>query len=198
MYIIIYQIEASNTSCTFYFVNKLTINTRDTFYTIYQGSMRDDTPCILLTSWQSVCNWQLSHVYFYTTCSQLQTPCKCILADSKCQMDPRRQCTPSIYIHNVQYSVHELTMNMVYIFWQRIRDLYAWLFVDSPYTIFTMRTLWLAFNCKIKFIFLFHILYTLRILVNINKISEGSIKQRYHNITFVSPCINTVACINWV
>lgn len=118
MYIIIYQTEASNTSCTFYFVNKLAINTRDTFYTIYQGSMRDDTPCILyiilLTSWQSVCNWQLSHVYFYTTCSQLQTPCTCILADSKCQMDPRRQCTPSI--HNVQYSVHELTMNMIYIF----------------------------------------------------------------------------------
>lgn len=91
------------------------------------------------------------------------------------------------------YSVHELTLNIFPNTW------YAWLFVDNPYTVFTKRTLCLALNCKMKFIF-FHILWTLRILININKISdnEESIKQWYHNITFVSPCINTVKYVQYI
>lgn len=122
-----------------------------------------------------------SYQMYILTLSWLKTPKYIVfLYKSSWQQATITHCSPSI--HNV------------FCTWADFEHL-----VDSPYTVFTKRTLCLALNCKMKFIF-FHILWTLRILININKISdnEESIKQWYHNITFVSPCINTVKYVQYI
>lgn len=87
-----------------FFVNKLTMNSWHTFYTVYQMTVNGQMIIFVhvhvycFTSWQSVCSWHLSHVYSYT--SWLQTSKYIVfLYKSSWQQATITQCTPSI--HNV-------------------------------------------------------------------------------------------------